>query len=474
MSLHNILIAGYIINILLIIVVVCFQRRDPVVSMAWVMAFILLPVGGLIIFLVFGTGLKIGVKKKYLQKLRQENEFSKRIAANKSFPHRVFEMPYSDIARYLEHGAKSTFTGDNSVEIFTDAADMYQSLINDIRGAKSTINMMYFIYRSDTIGNAVIDELVKKAKSGVEVRFLYDDFGCLLTDRHMFARLREAGGKVVPFFPVGFGAYSKLNHRNHRKITVIDGSIGYIGGMNIGDEYMGLKKPTPWRDTHIRVLGSAVTYIQKYFALDWEFSTEERLDKAVEKFFVSKTADSGKVGMQIAASGPESSDDEIEFALLKMLGDAQKYVYLQTPYFVPDKAFLTALIIAAQMGVDVRVMLPGAPDKAYVYYVTTSYIGELLSAGVRVFLYNGFLHSKTMVIDDTVSTIGTTNIDIRSFQLHFEVNAFMYDISTAQQCRRIFETDMESCREITLEEYKKRGVKQMMKEGFFRLFSPIM
>lgn len=474
MSLHDVIIAGYIINFILIVVVVCFQRRDPVVSMAWVMAFILLPVGGLVIFVVFGAGLKIGAKKKYLEKLRQENEFTKRIASNKSFPHRVFEMPYSDIARYLENGAGSTFTGDNAVDIFTDAADMYKSLINDIRAAKSTINMMYFIYRDDDIGNEIMSELVKKAQNGVEVRFLYDDIGCFFTDKHIFDRLRKEGGKVVPFFPVKLSAYSKLNHRNHRKITVIDGSVGYIGGMNIGDEYMGKKKPSPWRDTHIRVRGSAVSYIQKYFALDWEFSTDEMLDKAAEKFFVPQTADIGRVGVQIAASGPESKNDEIEFALLKMLGDAQKYAYIQTPYFVPDKAFLTSVIIAAQSGVDVRVMLPGIPDKAYVYYVTTSYIGELLDAGVRVYLYDGFLHSKTMVIDDTVSTIGTTNIDIRSFQLHFEVNAFMYDIKTAVECREIFEKDIKNCREITLDEYRRRGIKQMMKEGFFRLFSPIM
>lgn len=474
MSLGNIITAGYIINFILIIIIVCFQRRDPVVSMAWVMAFILMPVGGLVIFLVFGTGLKIGAKRRYLEKLRQENEFSRRIKKNKSFPRRVFEIPYSDIARYLENGARSPYTGDNSVDIFTDAAQMYQSLINDIRAAKSTINMMYFIYRSDNIGNKIIDELVKKAESGVEVRFLYDDFGCFLTDKRMFDRLKKAGGIVVPFFPVVMGAYSKLNHRNHRKITVIDGSVGYLGGMNIGDEYMGKKKPTPWRDTHIRVKGSATAYIQKYFALDWEFSTDEMLDMQAEKFFMPRMTDAGTTGIQIAASGPESKDDEIEFALLKMLCDAQKYAYIQTPYFVPDKAFMTAVIIAAQSGVDVRVMLPGVPDKAYVYYVTTSYIGELLEAGVRVYLYDGFLHSKTAVIDDSVSTIGTTNIDIRSFQLHFEINAFMYGIKTAIECRHIFEKDIKSCREITLEEYNRRGVKQIMKEGFFRLFSPIM
>ncbi len=474
MSFQDIITIGYIINFILIITVVCFQRRDPVVSMAWVLAFIVLPVGGLIIFLIFGTGLKRSVRKKYLQKLNQEYEFSKRLEKNKDFPKKMFEIPYSDIAQYLEHGAKSKFTGDNNVGIFTDAENMYESMINDIRNAKSTINMLYFIYRSDDIGNKIMDELVKKARSGVEVRFLYDDFGCFFTNKKIFARLKAAGGRVAPFFPVKSGAYSKLNHRNHRKITVIDGSVGYIGGMNIGDEYMGKKKLTPWRDTHIRVCGSAVAYIQKYFALDWEFSTGEQLDLEIEKFFIPDTADCGHAGIQIAASGPESKNDEIEFALLKMLGVANRYAYIQTPYFVPDKAFLTSLTIAAQSGVDVRIMLPGIPDKSYVYYVTTSYIGELLDAGVRVYIYDGFLHSKTMVIDDTVSTIGTTNIDIRSFQLHFEINAFIYDNDISIQCRQIFHNDMKHCHEVTIEEYNSRGIKWTMKEGFFRLFSPIM
>lgn len=474
MSFQNITILGYIINFLLIMIVVCFQRRDPVVSMAWVLAFILFPIGGLVIFLIFGTGLKRGVKKKYLQKLNQETEFLKRFSKSTVFPHRIFEIPYSGIAQYLQHGAKSTFTGDNKVDIFTDASDMYTSLIHDIRNAKSTINMMYFIYRSDDIGTKIMDELVKKVKDGIEVRFLYDDFGCFLSDKRLFDRLKKAGGKVAPFFPVKFGIYSKLNHRNHRKITVIDGSIGYLGGMNIGDEYMGKKKPSPWRDTHIKVQGSSVTYIQKYFALDWEFSTDEQLDREFKKFFLPSTADIGHCGIQIVSGGPESPNDEVEFALLKALNTAKKYAYIQTPYFVPDKAFLTAIKITAQSGVDVRIMLPGIPDKQYVYYVTTSYIGELLESGVRVFVYDGFLHAKTMVIDDTVSTIGTTNIDIRSFQLHFETNAFIYDIDIAKQCRHIFENDMKKCREINIDEYNRRGLSQTMKEGFFRLFSPIM
>ena len=225
----------------------------------------------------------------------------------------------------------------------------------------------------------------------------------------------------------------------------------------------------------MRITGSAVAEIQKYFALDWEFSTNERLTNRMSTFFPSvhsQTEDG--VPMQIVASGPDSKADEIEFGMIKMLGNAKRYAYIQTPYFVPEKAFMMAVTTAAQSGTDVRVMIPGTPDKPYVYYSTMSYVGELLEAGVKVYLYPGFIHSKSIVVDDEICTIGTTNIDMRSFQLHFELNAFMYGDKICGMCRDIFADDSKKCTELTLEHYKNRGLKNIMLEGFFRLFSPIM
>lgn len=480
MHLNAWLIIGYIINFILIIAIVCFQRRDPVVSLAWVLGFTIFPIAGFLVFLVFGTGLKKHTKHKYHQKLENNRALTKILKTQKKaiFNGLIDEVPYGDIARYLLTAGDSPFTENNEVKIYTKAEKKYRDLIEDIKNAKESINMIYFIIHDDVIGNTILNLLTQKAREGVQVRFLYDDFGSLLTPRRIFRELTQAGGKVVRFFPVKLGAYSKLNHRNHRKITIIDGTIGYMGGMNIGDEYMSRgkrsKKIPNWRDTHMRIVGPAVCLLQKYFALDWEFSTDEKLSDELERFFVLPDKPQGNIPIQIGASGPDSEKEEIKCAMIKMLNDATKYAYIQTPYFVPDQPFLTAITMAAQSGADVRVMLPGVPDKPYVYYVTTSYIGDLLKAGVRVYIYDGFIHSKTIAIDDAVCTIGTTNIDIRSFSLHFEINAFLYGNEITSECREIFEQDMKNCSEITQEIYNKRGVWQIMKEGFFRLFSPIM
>ncbi len=237
---------------------------------------------------------------------------------------------------------------------------------------------------------------------------------------------------------------------------------------------MGLKKPSPWRDTHIRIVGDSVQEIQRIFCLDWEFTTGENIKDNSALFFKKPEPVENYLPMQIVASGPDSKCNEIETGIIKMMSHAQKYIYIQTPYFSPDSSFLDAILTAAQEGIDVRLMIPSVPDKKYVYYTTISYMEELLKAGVRVYLYPGFIHSKTAVCDDEVSTIGTTNIDVRSFTLHFEVNAFMYSADEAVKNRDIFLEDQKISHELSYEEYSKRGLINTMKEGFFRLFSPIM
>lgn len=469
----------YIINFILIITVVCFQRRDPVVSMAWVLCFITFPGIGLIIFVIFGLGLKRHTKKQYLQKFelasKSDVRLNKQLRKVDKFSG---DKKYADMYRYFSTIAKSPYTEHNSVEIFTDAKDKYASVLKDIENAKKNINLLYFIVRDDEISNKIIDALIKKANQGVEVRFLYDGFGSLLTNPKIFKKLKATkNAYVAEFFPVKLFSSSKINHRNHRKIIVIDGKIAYLGGMNIGDEYMGLKKPSPWRDTHMRIEGEAVFQVQKYFSFDWEFSTGENLSHKVKEFFSYRTDIEKKVPMQIVASGPESEEDEIKSGMLKMINSAKKYIYIQTPYFVPDSSVLTAIQLAAKSGVDVRLMIPGIPDKKYVYHNTLSYVGDVLPSGVRVYQYPGFIHSKTIVCDDDIVTIGTTNIDSRSFTLHFEINAFIYDEETALLNKNIFLKDLSICKPITAELYeqrKKNHPLSYMADGFFRLFSPIM
>lgn len=475
-GLGNLLGISYLINFILIIVVVFFQRRDPVVSMTWVLCFIVFPVGGMVIFLIFGQGMKSRTSAIYREKQLYGEKMAQRLYSQRDFLDReeAKEVNDLDIVRYFCK-YNFLFTERNSVEIYTKAADKYSRLLADIENARESVNMLYFIVRDDEIGNRIMDALVKKAEEGVQVRLLYDSIGSILTPRRFFNRLnRTKCGRAASFFPANIFTLSRINHRNHRKIAVIDGKTAYLGGMNIGDEYMGRKKLTPWRDTHIRITGESVKLVYKCFCLDWDFSTGENLSDTLDGLFAAEQEPVGDVPMQIVASGPDSPAEEIKCGMIKMLNSARRYAYIQTPYFVPDQTFINALVMAADSGVDVRLMLPGKPDKPYVYYTSFSYLEEMLKAGVRVYLHDGFIHSKTMVVDDKIATIGTTNIDIRSFQLHFELNAFMYSSDIAVKCREIFKKDETHSHELTPEEYEHRPWLMRVKEGFFRLFSQIM
>lgn len=474
----KLLIFAYIINFITIITIVFFQRRDPIVSLAWVMFFMLTPLLGPLIFIVFGLGIKRRTRNVYHKKQLYGEELANRLAQQIDFLDldAARELHDLDTVRYLCK-YNSLFTDDNEVEIYTDAAKKYERLIEDIEAATESINLLYFIIRKDEIGERLMDTLVKKAEQGVTVRLLYDSFGCFFTPKKFLRRLNKTKcGCAASFFPVSIFTLSKINHRNHRKIAVIDHKAAYIGGMNIGDEYMGKKKPAPWRDTHIRVVGEAVGQVYRYFCLDWDFSTHDHLSDSLGAILDEEKAEANHSGipMQIVASGPDSPAEEIKCGMIKLINNARRYVYIQTPYFVPDKAFMNALIMAADSGLDVRLMIPGVPDKKYVYYSSLSYLEELFDAGIKVYLYDGFIHSKTLVADDKTATIGTTNIDIRSFQLHFEINAFFYSEAVARRCREIFTEDIASAHLLTGEEYKKRPLAVRMKEGFFRLFSQIM
>ena len=476
MELMDIVICVYVLNFITMIILVCFERRDPVVSIAWLFGFTAVSVVGYIVFLIFGTGLKRKTAKKYREKWYMNMDLSEKMSIEderKKLKEYKF-LPYSDIITYLLNINNSVLTDGNDVKIYTDAQTKFADLFEDIENAKDSVHLIYFIIRDDEIGNKLVKLLAKKASEGVKVRLIYDDIGSFTTKRQMFEELINAGGIVTPFFPVKFGTYSKLNHRNHRKIVVIDGKTGYTGGINVGDEYFGKKKLSPWRDTHIRVVGPAVRYMQKAFSLDWTFSTGEDLSLNIARYFPSNEKYPSNKRIQIACSGPDTEADEIKSALIKMINSAKDHIYIETPYFVPDQSFLSAVKLAAESGVDVRMIIPGVPDKKYVYYSSLSYVGELIASGVRVYLYNGFIHAKMVCVDEGICTIGTTNIDIRSFQLHFEVNAFIYDCITTNECNEIFRNDMGNSKEITAAVYSRRSVIQRALEGFCRLFSPIM
>ncbi len=472
----NLITLSYLLNIVLIIIVIFFERKDPVVSITWVMAFILFPVGGFVLYLLLGLGVKKRTSGIHGDKQEHDDELAKRLYEQLDFLRTVNigDSPNLDIIKYFcNHHC--LYTDNNEADIIIDAEDKYRRLLEDIENATESINLLYFIFRKDEIGAKIMDALVKKAESGVEVRLLYDSFGCYFTPKKFLRALNSTKcGRAVSFYPVKIFNLSKINHRNHRKIVIIDKKIAYLGGMNIGDEYMGKKKPTPWRDTHLRITGDAVLPVYKRFCLDWDFSAHDNLSATLSDLHLKGKPDGEALPMQIVSSGPDSLAEEIKSGMIKLIFSAREYLYIQTPYFVPDQTFQNALITAAASGVDVRLMIPGIPDKSYVYYTSLSYLDSMLKAGVKVYLTDGFIHSKTIVADDRIATIGTTNIDIRSFQLHFEINAFFYSDSFAKRCREIFESDMKKSKLLTLDEYKKRPLSVKIKESFFRLFSPIL
>ncbi|HHW98276.1 MAG TPA: cardiolipin synthase, partial [Firmicutes bacterium] len=328
--------------------------------------------------------------------------------------------------------------------------------------------------RDDFLGRRLVEELAAKARAGVEVRVIIDDWGCKLTPDSLFQPLRAAGGKIFRFLPITLKFVFNANYRNHRKIVVIDGNIGYIGGMNVGVEYLGQRpKHSPWRDTHLRIVGPAVASLEARFLMDYIYVSEEEVELG-ERYLPSDVLRPGQAPIQIVSSGPDSTEQHVKQGYLKMINSATESILIQTPYLVPDDSMLEALKIAIFSGIDVKIMLPGIPDKQIVYNVTMSYAGELLEAGARIFLYNGFLHSKAVVVDSRYLSIGTANMDMRSFVLNFEVNAFIYDPLKACEYEAIFQQDLGNSRELLRGEYYSRGAWRKFSESVCRLFAPIM
>ena len=518
MSIFNVILGILLIlNYLCVISLIFVERKRPSATVVWVVLLIFLPIVSFFLYLAFGSGLRLRKKKRFNIKAERYKQYQLMVKEILELPDKIqpygfvaaqkrlgsgrpmYELAETDIEdgkalleaeresmgtladgtiQYLHRADQSLYTIYNDVEIFTDGEDKFQKLMNDIRGAKSTINILYYKINSDQTGREFVKLLTEKAKEGVEIRILYDSLGSFSSTRKMFRELEKAGGQVTAFFPVhlAFTSYLRLNYRNHRKIVVIDSEIGYVGGMNIGDEYRGMdKKLSPWRDTHLRVRGLAVLLLQERFFMDWMDANEDHnINLETASKFYRMPEKCGKVAVQIASSGPDTENEEIKRSIIKLLTSATDYVYLQTPYFIPDSPLLEAMKIAAFSGVDVRLMLPAISDFWFVQYASLSYIDELIKAGVKCYMYNGFLHAKMVVADDKVATIGSTNLDIRSFSLDFEVNAFMYCNDFAGKCRDIFMEDMSHCFEATAEWRSQKSVVQRALEGIVRIFSPIM
>ena len=475
MNVSIILIVSYLINILFAFSLIFFERKEPNTTWAWLLILLVLPGIGFIIYLFLGQNLsrqKIFREKKVtdekkakelLEKFKKEKENSN------------ISEEFIDLIRMNYNNSGVLYTSGNKVDTFIDGEEKFKALIDDIRAAKKFIHIEYYIFRMDRLGKTIINELKNKVEEGVEVRLLVDGMGSKSLRGKKIKYIRSLGIKFHLFFP-GFLPYinTRVNFRNHRKIVVIDGKVGYVGGFNVGDEYINKGEQFAyWRDTHIRIQGEAVNELNKRFILDWDYASEGEL-KNYDKYFLEEE-DYGDIGMQIISSGPDHKEEYIKNAYMKIINNAKEKIYIQTPYLVPDEPIKEALKIAALSGVDVRIMVPGKPDHFFMEWILSANIGDLMESGVRIYKYQkGFIHSKTIIADGKVASIGTANLDIRSFQLNFEINAIIFDSNFTKEQEKIFANDIKDSKQVILEEYENRGRSIRIKEALIRLIAPIL
>lgn len=476
--------AVYIVNFLVVLNLVFREKRNINTTLTWIAILVLVPVVGFVLYIIFGRDLSknnMFQLKEQDDKILKSNILKTQIALHSNLKFDRSASEHKDMISALANSNNAHYTTNNDVNIYPDSEKFFRSLITELKKAEHYINIQFYIFKDDNIGKEIVDILVQKSQEGVEVRLLYDAVGGRNFSKNSIDLLKENGVKVASFFPsilkiVNFN----LNYRNHRKIVVIDNCVGFVGGFNVGDEYLGRDpKFGEWRDTHAKLTGDCVMDLNMRFMLDWRYTTKEDLD-LYSHFQNSSTkcdCKEGNVGIQIVSSGPDIIDlDEIKYGYIKIIQKATDYVYIQSPYLILDTTLLDTLKIACLSGVDVRIMIPSKPDHPFVYWASYSYAGELLKFGAKIYTYgeDAFLHAKTIVADDSICSIGTANMDIRSFELNFEVNAFIYSQEKSTELREIFERDMQNSKEITQEIYDARSTYIRFKESISRLLSAVL
>jgi len=466
-SLH---LAVYIVYIVLIagtVVVVISENRSPVKTIAWMLVLIFVPIIGLIFYNVFG---------KDTRRIRHISEKKYREIKDLSFKHLIYNrniklLPeYVNLINLLKNNNLSHILQGSKIEIITEGHEMFERMLSDMRKAKHHIHIEFFIFKNDETGYKVREMLMQKAKEGVEVRFIYDNVANWWVPSKFYNDMKASGVQITSLMKLHFPKIaSKLNYRNHRKVVVIDGITAYTGGMNISNNYF--QNPR-WRDTQLRIQGQGALGLQASFLIDWYSSGEAFLD---DKIYFPEAKTYTQNLMQIATGGPYSLYHNLLQATINIIIGAKKYIYMQTPYFLPSEPLLQALQMASLSGVDVRLMLSRKSDSSYVDPAAHSYYNDLLEAGMKIYeIENKFMHAKTLVADDMLSVLGSANLDFRSFETNFEINCYIYDPNIARQNREIFFRDMEECREIMLSEWQKRTQVRKFFDSCMRIFAPIM
>lgn len=474
----------YGVIVFIVVVKIIYDTRSVAKALGFILLVILVPFFGIGIYLLIGLDYRRSkiYEKKLVQDLSLYSTVDRQILedADQVFNHHEAGSAHNKkLVKLLANQIESPLTQNNEVTLLNNGENKFPAVLEALRTAKDHIHLEYYTYQSDSIGQQIEEVMIEKAKAGVTVRFIYDDVGSRSIRKKTVNRLRDAGVKAYPFYEVKFWALGRANYRNHRKIVVVDGLTAFIGGINVSDDYINKKSDKDklfWRDAHLKVRGAAVYYLQFIFLTDWNFCSDECLDPTPQLFpTISEEHPFGDKLVQIAASGPDSKTATIQHSLLQAIHLADKEVLITTPYFIPGESLMDALIIAAYSGIDIKLLVPEKSDSRMVDAAAASYFDPLLSAGIEIYRYKkGFIHSKTAVMDGEIGIIGTANMDIRSFDLNFEVNAVIYDIAVADQLREDFYQDLESAEKIDPEKWKKRTKLVKFGQRVARLFSPIL
>lgn len=462
---HWIFLLLYSIIALVAIIIVIMDNRQPAKTLAWVLVLSFMPIVGIILYFFFGQN----IRKERIVSQKSLDELTKR-AMLEFVEQRNLQIPpaYKNIINLFINQDWALPFKDNEAEIYTSGYEFFPALLAEIGRAKHHIHIDTFITEDDALGRLIADALIDKAHEGVQVRLIYDDVGCWNVQNSFFERMREEGIEVHPFMPVKFPAFtSKANYRNHRKVCVIDGTVGFIGGMNLALRYVKGTGTQAWRDTHMKLRGTAVYGLQRAFLMDWYFVDRTLITS--RDYYPPHQVVANECLAQVVTSNPTDAWPSIEQGYLGLLTNARRYIYMETPYFLPTEPILFAMRMAALSGVDVRLMIPYRNDSKLVAWASISYVQQIVNAGVKVELYkDGFNHSKLLICDDEVCTCGSANLDFRSFEHDFESNVFFYDKSMTLRLKQVFETDERHC--VSFSEWKSK-----IKSSFWqRLFASVV
>ena len=471
---HWIFIVVYAIVIVSIIVTVLMDNRQPAKTMAWVLVLMFVPVFGIVLYIFFGQN----TRKMRLMSQRSLNQLSKRQMLE-FVEQRKLRLPdrYRSLIQLFTNQSLALPFKDNEVEFYTDGYQFFPALLQAISRARHHIHLDVYIFADDPLGRLVSDALIQKAREGVEVRVIYDDVGCWRVPHRFFERMRSAGVDVCVFMPVKFPAFtSKVNYRNHRKLCVIDGATAFIGGMNIARRYVSGRRGRPWRDTHLRLRGGAVYAVQRAFLEDWYFVDRTLITSRAYYPPLSATVPRNDCLAQVVTSSPVALWPDIMQGYVRILLEARRYVYIETPYFLPTEPVLFAMRTAAIAGVDIRLMVPRHADARLVELAGMSYVRKVLEAGVVVCFYeDGFNHSKLLVCDDELCTCGSSNVDFRSFENNFEANIFFYDHNMAMRMKQVFIDDLRHCTIVSnVDDLPRGSFLHRLLQSLVRLVSPLM